>query len=809
VLGSVRSEGSGTTTTSYDYGSGAGYALGQAVGAISTQGSNTQTSSYIYAWFDAPVRQLSTVSGTGQQSAGTSTATFDAFGRTLSVSRTGGSTETTTTTYDAASQAIVTGSSLGAAYTDNRYRMNGAEMWHYSARFDPRGGDAGGGSYTAQGGETLTSIALTLWGDGSLWYKLAEANGLSSASAVAAGQQLKVPPGVWRNQYNASTFIPYNPGAGGAGGAGEASPLYPTVQPPAGNKCGVFGQILLAAIATAVTVIAPFGGGFVAGMANAALGSVVSQGVGLATGIQDKFSFKAVGMAVIGSAVGGGGSTGSIVQDFVGGAVSSAITQGIGVALGLQDKFSWVGVAAAAVGNAVGGHVDAALGKAAGTVGGQIATATASMLANAATRSVIEGSNFGDNVMAALPDVIGGIVGRALGGAIAGGSSGDNGDKTANKHSPVTQKNVTTGQAVAMAIRATSPDWGDAEYLNEDSAGTLKGFNFSEAGTGSPAIVEIKNDGSIVVTAVREHGFGWHIAEALGFHGNAPKPLTAGQRDLGNRAFASYSAASARQSNGVSWSYHEPSPLMQQWSRGNGSLLRRPADPLSFGALARDVSATWNHSLGFQIPRSFDTATERVTTATMLGPLAPVYMLTMQFRDSNNLIFNPSQFQADWGGWRDATVGDAVIVVSSLLTEGLSLRLRGGLAAAERGAVLRPTGKQYSVAFETKLDPAVWRRSDKVHFNRANAAFDDALRSDPAFAAQMDTLIPGVQNSVARAGGRQNPTGWTWHHGSEPGSMQLVPTAQHTDALFWDAFHPNGVGGYNTWAIPAGAPPRR
>jgi DNase/tRNase domain of colicin-like bacteriocin len=134
----------------------------------------------------------------------------------------------------------------------------------------------------------------------------------------------------------------------------------------------------------------------------------------------------------------------------------------------------------------------------------------------------------------------------------------------------------------------------------------------------------------------------------------------------------------------------------------------------------------------------------------------------------------------------------------------------GCSVAAERvGATLGPSGRQYSVAFETKLDASVWGRSDSVHFNRANAALDDVLRADPVFATQMDTLIPGIQSSVAKAGGRQNPTNWTWHHGSEPGTMQLVPTAQHRSSLFWDAFHPNGVGGYSTWAIPAGAPPRR
>ena len=48
-------------------------------------------------------------------------------------------------------------------------------------------------------------------------------------------------------------------------------------------------------------------------------------------------------------------------------------------------------------------------------IAGQLAASTASTLANAATRSALDGSSFGDNITAAIPD----IVGQALGGAIA------------------------------------------------------------------------------------------------------------------------------------------------------------------------------------------------------------------------------------------------------------------------------------------------------------------------------------------------------------------------------------------------------
>ena len=124
--------------------------------------------------------------------------------------------------------------------------------------------------------------------------------------------------------------------------------------------------------------------------------------------------------------------------------------------------------------------------------------------------------------------------------------------------------------------------------------------------------------------------------------------------------------------------------------------------------------------------------------------------------------------------------------------------------------VSEPSGRAYSVAFETTLDPSVRARSDSVHFNRSNAALDDALHSSLEWAADMEDLIPGIKDAVSSTGGRQAPAGWVWHHDIEPGHMQLVPSEQHRPgSIFWDTFHPNGRGGYAMWARPAGAPPRK
>ena len=56
------------------------------------------------------------------------------------------------------------------------------------------------GAYTLQAGDTLERIALQVYGDSSLWYLLADANGISDKNAAAGsssqlhiGQRLNIP----------------------------------------------------------------------------------------------------------------------------------------------------------------------------------------------------------------------------------------------------------------------------------------------------------------------------------------------------------------------------------------------------------------------------------------------------------------------------------------------------------------------------------------------------------------------------------------------------------------------------------------
>jgi LysM repeat protein len=331
-----------------------------------------------------------------------------------------GNNGTLNTDYAATANMRLTTQGTGAFRNGATYGTYGLDLdSSYEATTSFRQG-AAGGRYIVQGGETLQGIAQAIWGDASLWYKIAEANGLSGNSTLIAGQALTLPSGVTRSHNNASTFKPYDP----AEALGNTSPTTP--KPPKKNKCGMFGQVLVMAIAIAVVALTQqyeiFAGlgPVLGGAASAALGSVVSQGVGVATGIQDKFSLRSVALAGltagitagVGQVLGNGAMFGSkFLGDVVRGAVGSAVTQGVAVATGLQNKFDWAGVAAAGISSGVGDALGRTgfmkgVGQQFGKAGAMFVGGMARDVANAATRSVISGSDFGDNMLAGLPDVI-------------------------------------------------------------------------------------------------------------------------------------------------------------------------------------------------------------------------------------------------------------------------------------------------------------------------------------------------------------------------------------------------------------------
>ncbi len=238
------------------------------------------------------------------------------------------------------------------------------------------------GAYIVKVGDTLQTVAKGAYGDAALWYRIAEANGLSSNDDVRVGQVLNIPNRVGTIHNNDGTFKPYDPSKI----TGDVSPHLPM---PGEKGCGAAGQVLMVVVAIVVTVFTAgaaaagvgasfssimstgagvlLGSGAAAGTAlgtvgtlafAGAMGSVASQAVGLATGTIQKFDFRSVALAAVGTAVGGSMKGlelfGNPVVDGVArAAVGNVISQGVATATGLQSKFNWQGVAAAAVGNMV------------------------------------------------------------------------------------------------------------------------------------------------------------------------------------------------------------------------------------------------------------------------------------------------------------------------------------------------------------------------------------------------------------------------------------------------------------------------
>jgi hypothetical protein len=205
------------------------------------------------------------------------------------------------------------------------------------------------------------------------------------------------------------------------------------------------------------------------------------------------------------------------------GATASAITQGVGVVTGLQDKFDWAGVAAAGVGSMAGqmvGGQAAGLGK----FGQRLFTNMASGVANAATRSLINGTDFGDNVMAALPD----IIGQTVGGLVEGLAKGE--------HSVISDDPWKKGVKVAY----NGKGWLPGGYSLEDfrqapaklSAGLAAWWEGEKAKLfGSPP----PDPHAIVVTGIRpppQHGFLYNLFHPavqsfynfMGWNGSPSRP---------------------------------------------------------------------------------------------------------------------------------------------------------------------------------------------------------------------------------------------------------------------------------------------
>ncbi len=244
-------------------------------------------------------------------------------------------------------------------------------------------------SYVVNNGDTLQSIALSVWGDASMWYMLADVNGLSATDKLTAGQVLTVPNKVTNIHNNSETFRPYNPGEA----IGNTQPTVPSPPPPPKpkKKCGGIAQIVMIVVAIVVTI-------YTAGAASAALGVLASGGtMGAAAGAAGAAITSGSAFALGSTALLGGGlvagttiSLGTAIgASMIGAAMGSAASQLAGKAMGVVDSFSWsqVGISALSAGITAGAG-GALAPAAAGTTG---ATATQGSWASAAKEAIEKG----------------------------------------------------------------------------------------------------------------------------------------------------------------------------------------------------------------------------------------------------------------------------------------------------------------------------------------------------------------------------------------------------------------------------------
>lgn len=593
------------SVNTYDYGTGANYALGSVVSLTSKNYQNNNDAAAkdtstvnAYTWRDGAMQSTITFdsdTGSSSNTLHTTTMYYDAAGRLTSANIADGKPRSVAYTLDENAQIIrrdeTKPSNLPVYQTGSPhevwYRFGGREMGYvgnngnndpgytastaerqdlnfvnlggtfrngvvdahtytdFAQSYDPINSysqGAAGGSYTVRTGDTLQSVAQAVWGDSSLWYKLAEANGITGNAGLIEGQVLQLPAGVIRNRHNATTANPYNP----AEAIGDLSPTM-AAPPKKAKGCGGLGTILMAVVAVAVTIVATAGAASVltgaslssslgavtggtmvgltgsagaltsigavgVGMAGAAIGSVASQAFGVATGIQDKFSWKGVGLSAL-----SGGVTAGLGSSFGGdwaaaaarGAVSSAISQGVGVATGLQSKFDFAGVAATGIGAGVASFAGARTA-ALGTFGNRLAANTAGAIANAATRSAINGESFGDNLMRALPNAIGNTIGNLVAEQIGGpprlAYSDVNLDNTIIGGANGDQLAMSGGLAVGGARQSSGT--GQDPVFGWDWSGS--------GGGGSPSTGWIESNGEIVVQAEKQPAPRYYLDDITG-----------------------------------------------------------------------------------------------------------------------------------------------------------------------------------------------------------------------------------------------------------------------------------------------------
>ncbi|MEM9101487.1 MAG: LysM peptidoglycan-binding domain-containing protein [Pseudomonadota bacterium] len=281
-------------------------------------------------------------------------------------------------------------------------------------------------SYIVNGGDTLESIAQSLWGDRSLWYLIADANAIYSNDELQAGERLTIPNVNSNFNNNSDVFKPYNPGEI----IGNTTPT-PVPPPPPKNGCNPIVTIVMVAVAVIATI---YTAGAAAGLFTA---GAVTSGSAVVTGA-----------AFVGASL--GTAAGVAAGAFVGGVVGSVASQLVGKALGAVESFSLrqavssglTTAATAGIGNVVGQVADkfsylqgadwaqAAIQGAAGSVTSYAANKIAgidtsfkwkNVIASAASSSISSSisGELGLNATNIGNDFVGGFIGGAVSSTVS------------------------------------------------------------------------------------------------------------------------------------------------------------------------------------------------------------------------------------------------------------------------------------------------------------------------------------------------------------------------------------------------------
>ncbi|MFZ6721382.1 carbohydrate-binding protein [Undibacterium sp. Ji49W] len=217
------------------------------------------------------------------------------------------------------------------------------------------------------------------------------------------------------------TMIPGKPGGGGGGCGGIGKILMVVVAVvvtvyTAGALSGALASGFSSTMAAGATALSSGSLGIVGGAVAGAAGSFASQTVGIAIGEQNGYNLKGIALAAVGGGVSAGlaGTGGTGLAATVGrAAAGNVITQGVAVATGLQDKFDFKSVITSAVSAGVSSIVTDNVKDVFGdSVVGKLATGTVAGTAASVVSSVINGKpiDIAQSAVDAFGNAAGGLV---------------------------------------------------------------------------------------------------------------------------------------------------------------------------------------------------------------------------------------------------------------------------------------------------------------------------------------------------------------------------------------------------------------